>query len=300
MSGPANNIIAAPHWNRRQFGQVTGATLLATMTGCAAGEEAEPKAPFAEKLTTLGIQLFTVRESFETDALGTLQAVADTGFSEVEFGGGGYFEKDPVELRAFLDQTGLAAPGMHCMPDQLTDQMDRVISIANTVGVQHVVLPWVSEEMRGSVDAWKGVADLCSDAAARLADEGIAFAYHNHDFEFDAVDGELTGLDILAAQSDPEMVKFELDFYWAVAAGQDVDALIDKHAGRITLCHIKDVAEDGLMTLPGEGSINFAAILKQSQKAGLEHFFVESDRLKTVDKARLKAASDHLVGMEIS
>lgn len=298
-------------WNRRQFSLFTGAALLAGTAGCTAagdgggdgdGDGDGQAAPVAtpEKLTSLGIQLYTIRESFEADALAALQAVADAGFSEVEFGGGGFFRRSPEELRGFLDQTGLAAPSMHCTVEELNGEMERVILMAKAVGAAHVVLPWVPEEMRGSVEAWQKVAALCASAAKQLAAEGIAFAYHNHDFEFDAVDGERTGLDILAAQTDPDLVKFELDLYWAVAAGQEISLLFQQLAGRISLCHVKDVAADGLMTLPGEGSLDFQAMFRQARLAGIEHFFVENDRLITVDEARLKAASEHLLGMEIA
>lgn len=288
-------------WNRRQFGLFTGAALLASTAGCAAGGEDEGAAASApEKLTSLGIQLYTLRDSFEADALAAMQAVADAGFAEVEFGGGGFFTRDPAQLRGFLDQTGLAAPSMHCTAEELSGQMDRVILMAKTVGASHVVLPWVPEEMRGSVEAWQSVAALCASSAEQLAGEGIAFAYHNHDFEFEQVDGARTGLDIIASETDAQAVKLELDLYWAAAAGQDISALFQQHAGRISLCHVKDVAEDGLMTLPGEGSLDFQAIFRQAKLAGIEHFFVENDRLITVDEARLKAAADHLLGMEIS
>lgn len=289
-------------WNRRQFGLFTGAALLASTAGCAAGGEEESAIipPAKSTITKLGIQLYTIRDSFAADPLAAMQAVADAGFAEVEFGGGGFFARDPAQLRGFLDQTGLAAPSMHCTADELSTQMDRVILMAKTVGAAHVVLPWVPEEMRGSVEAWQKVAALCASSAERLAGEGIAFAYHNHEFEFDKVDGDRTGLDILAAETDAQAVKLELDLYWAAAAGQDISALFQQHSGRISLVHVKDVAEDGLMTLPGEGSLDFQAIFRQAKLAGIEHFFVENDRLITVDEARLKAAADHLLGMEIS
>ncbi len=302
MSVEERAAMALPEWNRRQFGLFAGAAALSASAACAprAPPQAEPAATAPKVLTRLGIQLFTVRDSFSADPLATLRTVAEAGFAEVEFGGGGYFARDPSALRGMLEETGLVAPAMHCSAEELTGQMDRVITMAKTVGSRHVVLPWVSPEMRGSRAAWERVAALCTNAAQRLAQEGIGFAYHNHEFEFAPVDGTMSGLDILAAETDPDLVKLELDYFWAVAAKQDVSALIDRHAGRISLCHVKDMAADGKMILPGEGSIDYRPILKQSAKAGLEHFFVEDDRLRVADAERLKAASMHLLGMEIA
>lgn len=301
MSGKQQGQIIAPQWSRREFGLFAGGAVLAATAACAPGEPAQEEAEAAapKLLTSLGIQLYTIRESFAADALAALRIIAGAGFAEVEFGGG-YFARDPAELRAMLDETGLAAPSMHCSLEEISGQMDRVITMAKTVGAQHVVLPWVGEDMRGSRAAWESVAQLCSSAAQQLAAQGIGFAYHNHEFEFDAFDGETTGLDILMNKTDPDAVGLELDFYWAAAAGQDISALIKRYSGRISLCHVKDMAADGLMTLPGEGSLDYQAILKQSAKAGIAHFFVEDDRLLTADADRLKAASTYLLGMEIA
>lgn len=285
--------------SRRQFGAMFGATLMAgAVTGCAA--EGLSSAGEGALLSKVGIQLYSIRDTFQADPLAALAAVAAAGFAEVEFGGGGYFERDPAELKGLLDRTGLVAPSMHAGQNELEQSLDRVILIARTVGANHVVLPASLPGTRKSVEGYRQVAQLCTRVANRLATEGISFYYHNHDWEFTQLDGGTTGFDILTGETDPALVKLELDLYWANKAGQDIFRLFEKHAGRIELCHVKDTRPSGEMTLPGEGLTDFQAIFAQASKAGLRHFFVEDDRLVRADPARLRATVKYLQGLRLS
>lgn len=289
----------APTYSRRHFASLAGASVLtAALGGCAASRSTLSAS--AKKLSRPGIQLFTIRDSFKADPLAALTAIAKAGYVEVEFGGGNYFDREPAELREMLDKTGLVAPAMHVSLGDLTEQFDRVVAMASGTGASYVVLPSVPQSMRGSVEQWRMVATICTDTARKLADLGFGFAYHNHAFEFDRLTGETTGYDVLTGETPPDLVKLELDFYWALTGNQDPLELIDRHAGRIATCHVKDRLADGTMTLPGEGVVDFQAFFLNASKAGLEHFFVEYDRLMTVDPDRLRKAADTLKSMTIA
>lgn len=283
--------------NRRQFGLLATAGIL----GAAACSRPAPEAVAPPgSLSNIGIQLYTIRDTVEPDPLGAMKAVRAAGYAEVEFGGGGYFARQPSELQSYLDEAGLKAPGMHIGPAELADRMDDVIAMATGIGAQYVVLPWVPNEMRASTESWMAVADLCTRSAQRLSDHGIQFAYHNHEFEFFPLADGKSGYDVLTENTDPGLVHLEVDLFWAVKAGQDLGKLIDQHAGRISLCHVKDLDENGVMCLPGEGVIDFPSVFAQAKKAGLKHFFVEHDGLRTVDSRRLERAHRHLSGMNLS
>ena len=290
------NVIAP---SRRQFVAMSGASLLtAALSGCSThiGPDTSP----TTKLARPGIQLFTIRDTFQSDPLAALKAVAAAGFADVEFGSGGYFDREPAELKDMLNQTELVAPAMHVGLSALTGRLDRVVEMAKTIGARHVVLPAVPKSMRSTVEQWRMGAAACTDAATRLADHGLSLAYHNHAFEFDPLDGGGTGFDILTGETSPDLVKLELDFYWVLAAKQDPLALIDQHAGRIVTCHVKDITAAGEMALPGEGVADFQSYFLKASKAGLEHFFVEHDKLRAVHAQRLRAAADTLKGMIIA
>ncbi|HEX6060386.1 MAG TPA: sugar phosphate isomerase/epimerase, partial [Gemmatimonadaceae bacterium] len=108
---------------------------------------------------------------------------------------------------------------------------------------------------------------------------GLSFAYHNHEFEFEPTDG-VVPYDILLADTDPSLVKMELDLYWATVGGQDPVAMFERHPGRFPLWHVKDARGSGStreQTAVGEGTIDFRRIFDHGSQAGVQHMFVEAD-----------------------
>jgi sugar phosphate isomerase/epimerase len=123
---------------------------------------------------------------------------------------------------------------------------------------------------------------------------GIQFAYHNHDFEFEKF-GDGTVFDFIATKSSADLVKLELDLYWASKAGQDPVALFDKYPGRFPLWHVKDMeAGTKNITEVGNGTIDFDRIFAARKKAGLKHWFVEQDTSKRDMFESIKISKDYL------
>jgi len=257
--------------SRRQW-LAGSAALAATLAGCA---------PLARAATPagkpIGLQLYTVRELFSRDPMGTLEQVAAIGYREVEYGGGGYDQMDHAALRAAMDRLGLVSPSLHIGYDALASDFDRAVGMAKTLGADTVVLPWMGEEYRNG-DAWPGVIANINRWAPRLRDAGLGFAYHNHDFEFTVKPGGRSLFDALLADTDRELVKIELDLFWVVDAGEDPKAIIQHLPGRIYAYHVKDRTADGKMTSVGQGTIDFADIFTLNAVAGVKHFYVENDQ----------------------
>ena len=256
--------------DRRQW--LAGSAALATIAGCApiARGGAAASRP-------IGLQLYTVRELFSRDPMGTLERVAAIGYREVEYGGGGYDRMDHAALRATMDRLGLASPSLHMGYDALASDFDRSVGIAKTLGADTIVVPWMGEEHR-TAEGWRAAVANFSRWAEKLKAAKLGFAYHNHDFEFTAKPGGRSLFDALVAGTDPELVKIELDLFWAVAAGEDPKAIIRRLPGRIYAYHVKDRTADGKMTSVGEGTIDFADIFTLNSVAGVKHFYVENDQ----------------------
>ena len=104
----------------------------------------------------------------------------------------------------------------------------------------------------------------------------IWLPYHNQDYDFADIDG-LRGYDILLEETDPEVVKLEMDLYWITKGGGDPLAYFAKYPGRFHLLHLKDMAKDGSMVSVGTGTLDWKAILSASGKAGVRHYFAELD-----------------------
>ena len=255
--------------SRRQC--VAGAAALTTIL--AAG----PLMAANSKPKPIGLQLYTVRELFEKDPMGTLEKVAAIGYREVEFGGGGYDRMDHVALRKTMDRLGLKSPSLHIGYDALAADFERSVAMAKALGADTVVLPWMAETLRNA-EGWKVAVANFSRWAEQLKKAGLDFAYHNHDFEFTTKPGGRSLYDMLLADTDPELVKLELDLFWAVAAGEDPKTIIERNPGRIYAYHVKDRTPDGKMTSVGKGVIDFADIFTLDGIAGVKHFYVENDQ----------------------
>jgi sugar phosphate isomerase/epimerase len=108
---------------------------------------------------------------------------------------------------------------------------------------------------------------------------GLRFAFHNHNAEFRKI-GDVVPYDILVKETDPALVSFEMDLYWAVNAGVDPLDYFARFPGRFRMVHVKDSMgpPDHKMTDVGAGTIDFKRIFAQSDKAGIEHYFVEHDQ----------------------
>lgn len=123
---------------------------------------------------------------------------------------------------------------------------------------------------------------------------GIQFAYHNHDFEFEKLNGEII-YDFLLKNTSDNLVKMELDLYWITKAGLDPVDYFKKYPGRFTLWHVKDMAAGTKDFVEvGSGIIDFQRIFASQQVAGLKHWFVEQDETKRNIFESLKMSRDYI------
>lgn len=265
--------------NRRNFIRSTAAAALggAYLLGADAAQARGLRNrmnPFATKLQRVGLQLYTVRNLMQSDVPGTLEKVAAIGYDDVEFAG--YFDHSPEEIKAMIDGLGLRAPSAHIGYDLLQNDLDNVLEAAHTIGHAYIICPWLAPPQR-TMDAFKQHVALFNEVGAKCKAAGFQFAYHNHDFEFESV-GDQVLYDFLLQETDPELVKMEMDLYWINYAGADPLAYFEKYPGRFALCHVKDMADGKQIASVGQGNIDFGDIFAHSEQAGLKHYIVEHDR----------------------
>jgi len=277
--------------DRRTFlGTLTAATVVGSRLSWAA----------EHKIAKVGVQLYTVRDLMVSDFDGTLAKVAAIGYKEVELAGFEmkdgkvtYFERSPQEIRAGADRHGLTVPSAHVNYTSLSpENFPRIIDASHVIGQSYIVNPWIDENVRHQADGWHRAAEAFNRAGAQCKKAGLQFAYHNHWFEFIPVEGKLP-YDILLKETDPNLVKMELDICWIVVGGGDPITYFKRYPGRFALVHLKDVKEkppvtaagaedfgDTLkgMTEVGSGIIDWKKILSYSKEAGIKHYFVEHDK----------------------
>lgn len=226
------------------------------------------------RVQPIGVQLYTVRDLLSADAPGTLEAIAAIGYGEVETAG--YAGLTPAQFAATLNDAGLNAPSAHVPLPAVQTEPESLIEAAMTVGHSYLVVPWLSEEQRHSLDKYRQLADVLNEFGETCATAGLQLAYHNHDFEFMPMDGTVP-YDLLLDRCDVDRVKFELDLFWATQAGVDPAAYFKAWPGRFPLCHVKDMNSEGEMVAVGEGKIDFTALFQAGETGGLKHYFVEHD-----------------------
>ena len=298
--------------DRRSFlGSIAASAAALAVAGCASSSAAgtagtAPSTGTASRLPSgladrIGVQLYSVRDRLEKDFVGTLEGIAKIGYKEVEFAG--YYNQSPDAVRTLLDRLGLRAPSSHVMLDAIAKDLAGQVKIAKTIGHEYLTVPALMQPLMGKVqpDFWGRTAAEFNRVARALKDEGIGFAYHNHSFEFEKLPDGRTGYDVLIAETDPALVKFELDLLWATVAGQDPVAMFQRQPGRYVMWHVKDVrgvaeatraatATEGStmqrlqavgtrLSAVGTGDIDFRRIFAAAAAAasGMRHFFVEND-----------------------
>ena len=222
-----------------------------------------------------GIQLYTVRASMATDVPGTLRAIAGIGYREVEFAG--YGDHSPQQVRGLLDDLDLESPSSHVDANIIRDAPLSLIETAIAIRNDYLTVAWLSPDDRQSIDDYKRWADTFNRAGEVCRENGIRLAYHNHDFEFLSIDGQIP-FDILLNETDPALVDFEMDMFWVRKGGQDIVDFLNKAPGRFTMAHIKDMDQQGNMVAVGDGIIDFERILDHAAASGLRHLFVEHDQ----------------------
>lgn len=223
----------------------------------------------------IGLQLYTVRELMRTDVARTLERVAQVGYEEVEFAG--YFGETPTRIRGLLDSLGLTSPSTHLSLRELGPGLQRSLDLAQAIGHRYLVVPSLDPRDRRTLDDYRRVAAALDQAGEAARSRGLRVAYHNHDFELEPLGGVLP-YDVLLRKTDPALVFFEMDFYWMASGRADSLAYFRRHPGRFHLCHLKDMDGRGEMADVGAGQLDFGALLRSREEAGLRHFYVEHDR----------------------
>ncbi len=223
------------------------------------------------------LQLYTLREQLDaTGRKGVLRSVAAFGYGAVE-----PYDvlTDPEQLRADLDEAGLAVCSVHAKI--LDDEGEAMVRGAQVVGAETVIVPWVPPERFADSEAIAVLAAELNDEAVKLADRGLRLGYHNHDFELSSIVGGRPALEVMADALDPAVI-LEVDTYWAAVGGQDVPALLRRLGDRVRYLHVKDGpigTRDDVMTAVGSGRMPVADILASCPSA--EWHVVELDRCAT-------------------
>ncbi|MBD2845630.1 sugar phosphate isomerase/epimerase [Paenibacillus sp. IB182496] len=233
------------------------------------------------KLSTIGAQLYTVREFTKTpeDLKETFRKIKDIGYTTVQLSAIG--PMDPEQVKALADEAGLSICATHIPFNRLQDELDQVIAEHKLWDCKYVGLGSIPPDYRNAGAA--GYAKFAADTAGftkKLHENGLQFVYHNHKFEFEKFDNGRLGMDILIEDTDPAHFGLELDLYWVHAGGADPSEWVRKASGRLPVVHLKDMAivnNEQVFAEIGEGNLNYRTIVDACRASGVEWYVVEQD-----------------------
>lgn len=194
----------------------------------------------------LGLQLYSVRNELQKDPIGALERVAEIGYSQVELaihysdaaGVGGYslYGVGAAELKRTFDRLGLKPMNAQLFPIE-TVNWDNLVPFCQEIGMPAVSISMhMFQNYQQTLD-FAATLNRCGEFCRK---HGLDFYYHNHFQEFQKFDGEYV-MDLLLKHTDPALVKFEFDTYWALRGGIDPSAYLRTLGSRCDLAHQKDM-----------------------------------------------------------
>jgi len=232
------------------------------------------------KKIPVGLELYSVRDQLAEDLMGTVRAVARMGYEVVEFYSPYYdwTEDYARQVRSLLDGLGIRCNSTHNGDVSFTPGgIEKAIHLNRTLGARFVVL--ASPPPMTGLDSWKALADRLSQAAEKFGAAGLRAGYHNHQTEFQPVEGRRP-IEIIAANTPRELM-LQLDVGTCVEMGSDPVAWLRANPGRINCIHCKDWAPGegkGYRVLFGEGVAPWADIFEAAESVGgVEYYLIEQE-----------------------
>jgi len=241
-----------------------------------------PKESEENNLKTFGIQLWSVKVALRKDPKGVLKQLSADGYKQIESfedskdSRGIFWGMTNTDFKKYMDDLGMTIISSHC---DTSKEFEKKVNDAAAIGMKYLLN--ASVPVQKTMDDYKKIADQFNKNGEICKKAGMRFAYHNHDHDFNVMDGQ-PALEIYLQNTNPDLVDFEMDIYWVVTAGLDPEAWLKKHKNRFRLCHVKDriknATEKDASCILGEGSIDYPKTLKTAKENGMQYYIVEQER----------------------
>lgn len=208
----------------------------------------------------VAVQVYSVRDDAKADLRGTLEKIKEMGYDGVEFAG--LYDYAPADIKKMLEEIGLVAISAHVPFKDLRKDPKTVLADYKEIGCKFVAVPYlVPEDRPGTGDFKQTIKDV--EIIGKAAKEmDIQLLYHNHDFEFELVDGKYA-LDLLYESVAPEYLQTELDLCWVNVGGENPAEYLLKYSGRAPVVHLKDFVGS-----KSEDMYELIGIDKKAKKSG--------------------------------
>jgi sugar phosphate isomerase/epimerase len=276
--------------NRREF---IGKTTLSL--GAAIALSQLPKQLFANAVTKtmpIGFQSWTVRDMLAKDFAGTLKMIARQGYQLVEMcspkgyasiGFGPLVNMKATDMRSIITDAGLKCPSCHFGFGELTNDLDGRIEWAQQIGLTQMICSTFWLPKTSTLKDYLDAADKLNIAAGKIKKAGMQTGFHNHEFEFATLDGQLI-YDALMSRFDPDLVKMQFQTE-VINLGYKASDYFKKYPGRFISAHLSDWTPDKKEMAVGQGIIDWKEFFIAAKTGGVKNFFVEMNPDKFKDSA---------------
>jgi sugar phosphate isomerase/epimerase len=234
----------------------------------------------------IGCQTWPVRQTIGKDLDGTLKELSGWGFERIEMcspagyaqmGFGPLAQMPPAELRDKIHAAGLGCESCHFGFGELREHLDERLAFAKELGLKQMIIATFGVPKDGKVADWMHAVDEANKLGERTQKAGIQLGFHNHDFEFQKIDGDLV-YDKLMAEFDPQLVKMQFQVS-VVRLGYQAADYFEKYPGRFISIHLQDWSPTEKKDVAiGQGVVDWKRLFAAARKSGAKNYFVETDR----------------------
>ena len=191
---------------------------------------------------------------------------------------------DIGDLNAVLDADAQAARRRH---------LDALLTLTSNIGAKALVLPCGAlnhEPVRSEDEDLDLIAAQLIGAGRRAAEFGVEL--WTESLHFLRFCWNLDRAAKLADRLAGSGVGIVMDFSHIVAAGEDIQSYLDRHAGRISHVHLRDAVPGNINLSIGNGNADFADGLKRLAADGYTgHFSLELETRDVTNDERPAAAA---------
>ena len=235
----------------------------------------------------IGLEMYSLRYDLQKDFTGTLKAIRQMGFTEVELPE--LYGRSGKEMKKVLQQNQLKPTSILWSYQLLRDSLPKIIREAKALGVQFVGCSWIPHGDQLTRAETDNAAALFNRVGAKLKAQQLHFIYHIHGYEFVPASSGETLMDVLAREMKPGIADFEMDIFWVWSGGQDPALLLRKYPGRFVALHLKDMKEgtptggysgsapEESSVALGNGAIDIPAVLRAALQTGVKKFYIEDE-----------------------
>jgi sugar phosphate isomerase/epimerase len=267
-------------FSRRQFLKTATAVGVTSVTALRANPLAMP----------IGCQLWPVRKMLGQDFEGTLAQLAAIGYKRVEMcspasyaeGFGPLAAKKGEDVRHTIEAAGLVCESCHFQFKELKTNLDDRIGWARDMGLKQMVLSTFAIKPTAPMADWVSAAQELNSIAEHVHKAGMQMGFHNHNFEFNEIDGVLV-YDKLMETLDPKLVKMQFQVA-VISAGYQAATYLKKYPGRFLSLHLQDWSPSEKKEVAvGQGVVDWKQLFHAAHAAGVQNYFVELslDDMKT-------------------